>query len=196
MGHQTGFKRLHSAFFARSVSTPLQLRQTATKTKELFRARPIGQCGRRRRCLHGLCHGSQWPWLTSPVLSASPAVARARGPLNHLHLLVTSGSANNCAAFLCVHSSSWPCPHYSEAMAARSPVSAVRLSPQQPKGTPRTSCGRAKRTKGWHLVKAPTGDGGVQATCMMAVGPQCGGCVCGRCVCDVHAWMPCRLGYG
>ena len=121
-----------------------QLRQTATKTKELFRARPIGQCGRRRRCLHGLCHGSQWPWLTSPVLSASPAVARARRALNHLHLLVTSGSANNSVCFLRVHSSSWPCPRYSKAIPARSSSMSVPGLPQFRKGTPRASCGRKK----------------------------------------------------
>ena len=125
----------------------LQLRQTATKTKELFRARPLGQCGRRRRCLHALCHGSQWPWLTSPVLSASPAVARARRALNHLHPLVTSGSANNSVCFLRVHSSSWPCPRYSEAIPARSCSMSVPGLPQLRKGKPRTSCGSTKRSK-------------------------------------------------
>ena len=82
-----------------TISTCLFNAAAAPKTlkneRAFHRARPIGQCGRRRRCLHGLCHGSQWPWLTSPVLSASPAVARARRALNHLHLLVSSGSANN-----------------------------------------------------------------------------------------------------
>ena len=174
----------------------LQLVQTATKTKELFRARPIGQCGRRRRCLHGLCHGSQWPWLTSPVLSASPAVARARGPLNHLHLLVTSGSANNSAAFLRVHSSSCPCPRYSEAIPARSSSMSVPGLPQLPKGTPRASCEAQKRTQPIRLVEAPAQDGDLMSMCMMSVGPQCGGCVCGRCVYDVDAWMPCHLGHG
>ena len=83
------------------------------KRKELFRARPIGQCGRRRRCLHGLCHGSQWPWLTSPVLSASPAVARARRAFNHLHLLVSSGSANNSHCFCRELLLLWPLPRIS-----------------------------------------------------------------------------------
>ena len=46
------------------------------------------------------------------------------------------------------------------------------------------------------LVEPPAHDGDLVAMCMMSVGSQCGGCVCGRCACDVHAWMPCRLGHG
>ena len=52
------------------------------------------------RCLHGLCYGSQWPWLTSPMQAASPEVARAGGPLNNLHPLVSSGGTNNSVCFL------------------------------------------------------------------------------------------------
>ena len=125
------------------------------KRKELARSSADGRAVHGRRCLHGLCHGSQWPWLTSPVLSASPAVARARGPLNHLHLLVTSGSANNCAAFLRVHSSSWPCPRYSEQLSARSHRWSVHPAPQIFKGKPRASCEAQKRTQSVCLVEAP-----------------------------------------
>ena len=53
-----------------------------------------------------------------------------------------------------------------------------------------------KKIKAVRLVEPPAHDGDLVAMCMMSVGSQCGGCVCGRCVCDVHAWMPCRLGYG
>ena len=88
--------------------------RTRTKAKTASPTLVVGHAVQRRRCLHGLCHGFQWPWLTSPVLSASPAVARARRALNHLHPLVTSGSANNSVCFLRVHSSSWPCPRYSQ----------------------------------------------------------------------------------
>ena len=61
------------------------------------------------------------------------------------------------------------------------------------------SCGTGdsdKRLQSVRLVEAPARDGGVQATCMMAVGPQCGGCVCGRYVRDVYAWDPCHLSHG
>ena len=173
-----------------------QLRRKRTFAKELSQTLVVGHAVHRRRCLHGLCHGSQWPWLTSPVLSASPAVARARGPLNHLHLLVTSGSANNCAAFLCVHSSSWPCPRYSQHLGARSHRWSVHPAPQLPNGTPRASCEAQKRTQSVRLVEAPAQDGDLMSMCMMSVGPQCGGCVCGCYVCHVHAWMPCHLGHG
>ena len=130
------------------------------------------------------------------MLSASPAVARARRALNHLHLLVTSGSANNSVCFLRVHSSSWPCPRYSEQLSARSHRWSVHPAPQIFKGKPRASCEAQKRTESVRLVEPPAHDGDLVAMCMMSVGSQCGGCVCGCCVCDVHAWMPCRLGHG
>ena len=57
-------------------------------------------------------------------------------------------------------------------------------------------CGACKSNATVRLVEVPAHDGDLVAMCMMAVGPRCGGCVCGRCVCDVHAWTPCRLGYG
>ena len=82
----------------------------ARKRKKLFHAVGRRPAVHRRRCLHGLCHGSQWPWLTSPVLSASPAVARARRALNHLHPLVTSGSANNSVSFCRELLLLWACP--------------------------------------------------------------------------------------
>ena len=78
--------------------------------KKAFLSSAVGHAVQRRRCLHGLCHGSQCPWLTSPVLSASPAVARARRALNHLHPLVTSGSANNSVCFCRELLLLWACP--------------------------------------------------------------------------------------
>ena len=57
-------------------------------------------------------------------------------------------------------------------------------------------CGACKSSATVRLIEAPAHDGDLVAMCMMAVGPQCGGCVCGRWVCDVHAWIPCGLGYG
>ena len=136
-------------------------RNTGQKRKELFHAVGRLRAVHRRRCLHGLCHGSQWPWLTSAMKAASPDIARARRALNHLHPLVSSGGANNSHCFLCVHSSSWPCPRYSEQLAARSHRLCVRPAPQIFKGKPMASCGRAKRLQLIRLVEAPTRDGGV-----------------------------------
>ena len=79
-----------------------------------------------QRCLHGLYHGSQWPWLTSPVLSASPAVARARRAFNHLHLLVSSGSANNSVCFCRELLLLWALPRNSRHLTARRIMWAVR----------------------------------------------------------------------
>ena len=174
----------------------LQLRQKRTKAKRALPTLVVGHAVQRRRCLHGLCHGPQWPWLTSPVLSASPTVARARRALNHLHPLVTSGSANNSVCFLRVHSSSWPCPRYSEQLSARSHRWSVHPAPQIFKGKPRASCEAQRRTQSVRLVEAPAQDGDLVAMCMMSVGPPCGSCVCGCYVCHVHAWMPCHLGHG
>ena len=71
------------------------------KRKELFNASADGRAVHGRRCLqHGLCHGSQWPWLTSAMQDTSPDVARARGPLNSLHPLVSLGGANGSVCFL------------------------------------------------------------------------------------------------
>jgi hypothetical protein len=168
------------------------------KRKELARSSADGRAVHGRRCLHGLCHGSQWPWLTSPMQAASPEVARARGPLNSLHPLVSSGGANNSPhCFLRVHSSSWPCPRYSEAIPARTSIMSVPVLPWLLQGKPRALCERAKRLLTVTArLEMPAHNGDLVAMCMMAVGPQCGGCVCRRRVCDIHAWIPCRLGYG
>ena len=48
------------------------------------------------------------------VLSASPAVARARRAFNHLHLLVSSGSANNSHCFCRELLLLWPLPRISQ----------------------------------------------------------------------------------
>ena len=69
------------------------------KRKRPTHTTPDGLAVHRRRCLHGLCHGSQWPWLTSGMQTASPDIARARRALNHLHPLVSSGGANNSVCF-------------------------------------------------------------------------------------------------
>ena len=71
---------------------------------ELARSSADGRAVHGRRCLHGICHGSLWPWLISAMQTTSPEVARARGPLNSLHPLVSSGGANNSVCFLRVHS--------------------------------------------------------------------------------------------
>ena len=47
------------------TSQDLQWQEQRRKRKELFNASADGHAVHRRRCLHGLCHGSQWPWLTS-----------------------------------------------------------------------------------------------------------------------------------
>jgi hypothetical protein len=75
---------------------------TDKSEKSFSTRRPTANAVHRRRCLHGLCHGSQWPWLTSAMQAASPEVARARGPLNSLHPLVSSGGANN-SVFVKMH---------------------------------------------------------------------------------------------
>ena len=150
-----------------------QLRQTATKTKELFRARPIGQCGRRRRCLHGLCHGSQWPWLTSPVLSASPAVARARRAFNHLHLLVSSGSANNSVSFCRELLLLWACPLHGTETVHGGTCGACAEHQFALIGCPGQKEIVQKASAEICLGK-PLHDGHMLLMCVMAVGPQCG----------------------
>ena len=112
------------------------------KRKRPTHTTPDGLAVHRRRCLHGLCHGSQWPWLTSGMQAASSDIARARRALNHLHSLVSSGGANNSHCFMCVHSSSWPCSRYSEAIPARSSIMSVPGLPWLLKGKPRALCGR------------------------------------------------------
>ena len=144
-----------------SVACNSSCAKSGRKREKLFNASADGHAVHGRRCLHGLCHGSQWPWLTSAMQDASSDVACARGPLNSLHSLVSSGGANGVVCFLRVHSSSWPCPRYSEQLAARSHRWYVRPAPQIFKGKPRASCGRTKKLQSVRLVEAPTRDGGV-----------------------------------
>ena len=123
--------------------------------------------------------------------AASPEVARAGASQQPSPVLVSSGGANNSVCSLRVHSSSWPCPRYSEQLAARSHRLCVRPAPQIFKGKPRASCGRAESLQS---VRTARGGANPRWWCvshvgMMVIGPECGGCVCGRCVCDVHAWM-------
>ena len=140
----------------RNVSTVVDCNSSsdkrARKRKKLFHAVGRRPAVHRRRCLHGLCHGFQSPWLTSGMQAASPDIARARRALNHLHPLVSSGGANNSHRFMCVHSSSWPCPRYSEQLASRSHRLCVRPAPHIFKGKPMASCGRAKRLQLRRLV--------------------------------------------
>ena len=159
-GFQVFFHVARKSHRGRSIVTAARTNR-GQKRKELFHAVGRLRAVHRRRCLHGLCHGFQWPWLTSGMQAASPGIARARRALNHLHPLVSSGGANNSHCFLCVHSSSWPCPRYSEQLAARSHRLCVRPAPQIFKGKPMASCGRAKRLQLIRLVEAPTRDGGV-----------------------------------
>ena len=97
------------------------------KRKELARSSADGRAVHGRRCLHGLCHGSQWPWLTSAMQTASPEVARARGPLNSLHPLVSSGGANNSALLLSRPQLFLAMPTLHHSIAARRSMPAVRL---------------------------------------------------------------------
>ena len=97
------------------------------KRKELARSSADGRAVHGRRCLHGLCHGSQWPWLTSPMQAASPEVARARRTLNRLHPLVSSGGANNSALLLSRPQLFLAMPTLHHSIAARRSMPAVRL---------------------------------------------------------------------
>ena len=60
-------------------------------------------------------------------VDTSPAVARARRALNHLHPLVTSGSANNSVCFLRAPQLLLAMPKLHHSMAARRSMPAVRL---------------------------------------------------------------------
>jgi hypothetical protein len=137
--------------------------------------------------------GSQWPWLTSPMQATSPEVARAGASQQPSPVLVSSGGANNSVCSLRVHSSSWPCPRYSEQLAARSHRLCVRPAPAdlqgQTQGELWTRRKFAKCTYGsWRrqpemVVCKPCRYDGDRASmwrlCVRA----------SACVCDVHAWM-------
>ena len=59
------------------------------KTKKLFRRRAQSTPSSACACLHGLFHGYPGTQPSSPMPTASPAIARARRAPNLLHLLLT-----------------------------------------------------------------------------------------------------------
>ena len=86
-------------FYTRLVAMPRVTKMDGSEKKRPT-VHPTPRAVHGQRCLHGLYHGSQWPWLTSGMQAASPDIARARRAPNHLHSLVSLGGASNSHCFL------------------------------------------------------------------------------------------------
>ena len=92
--------------------------------------------------------------------AASPEVARARGPLNSLHPLVSSGGANNSVAFAAISS----CCELAHGMGLKLCTETHVERAQFASFGLDMSCARGdsyKRLLTVWLVEAPTRDGGV-----------------------------------